>query len=73
MPVTTLVAPSETTVIPTSTPITPVTIVVAGVTTGGFTEWQIPTPASAPNRIRRMLGGGVVFTERFGNKIGLLR
>jgi hypothetical protein len=43
---------------------------VLGSTSGGFTEWSIPTASSDPIYIA--FGSGVVFTESASDKIGML-
>jgi streptogramin lyase len=78
-PVVTVVPPTTSTVVPTTSTLTPVKATVTpvqtsvnGVRTGGFFEWTVPTAASFPGSIAFQRWGGLVFTERLGNKIGLL-
>jgi streptogramin lyase len=78
-PVTTSETPVSTTVTPTSRTLTPtVTKVqptvaqkVNPVVAGGFAEWAIPTTDSGPGGIAA-IDGILLFTERAGNKVGLL-
>jgi virginiamycin B lyase len=53
------------------TKVTPTTTTVAGVVTGGFTEWTIPTVDSQALGIVS-IGNIVAFTEYTGNKIATL-
>jgi virginiamycin B lyase len=79
VPVVTPVVPAVSAV--TSTPYTltpdpttvppPTTTNVAGVKTGGFTEWTIPTAASGPLGIS-VIGNTTVFTEYNADKIATL-
>jgi len=56
---------------PTQTTVQPSSANVAGVVTGGFTEWTIPTAASGPLGIN-VVGNMVVFTEYNAGKIATL-
>jgi hypothetical protein len=55
------------------TPVAPVSTVVPGVRSGGFVEWTIPTANSLPGGLSQSEDNALLFTERTGNKIGLLR
>ena len=72
-PTVTLVTPTSSTLGRTSTAVTPTITNVAGVITGGFEQWVVPTPASNNYALTKLPGGGVAFTEANGNKIGTLR
>ena len=78
-PVTTSETPVSTTVTPTSRTLTrtqskvqpTVTQNVNPVVTGGFAEWAVPTTDSGPGGIATV-DGILLFTERAGNKVGVL-
>jgi virginiamycin B lyase len=63
---TTLPASASTTLAPTVTE-------VAGVETGGFTEWAVPTPGSGLVGLTRYRGNGGAFCESVANKVGIVR
>lgn len=72
-PSVTTVTPTITTLTQTSAVVTPTTTNVAGVITGGFEHWVIPSPGSDDYAIAKLPGGGLAFTEANGNKIATLR
>jgi streptogramin lyase len=72
VPVDSVVTPSTFGVSKTNTTVTPVRTLVTGVRTGEFVEWAVPTAGSLPGGISRLEDEGLLFTERTGNKIGLL-
>lgn len=71
-PVDTITLPYPIMVSKVSTTVTPVRTEVIGVRTGPFVEWAIPTAASFPGGLDELPDGGLIFTERVGNKIGLM-
>ena len=71
-PVSTTVTPTTRTLTKTVTEVQPGIIQgVNPVVTGGFAEWSVPTTDSGPGGVADF-DGVVLFTERAGNKIGLL-
>lgn len=75
-----VVAPTATTVTPVTATLTRATAVVrptitsvAGVSTGAFEQWTVPTANSDNYAIAKLPWRGVAFTEANGNKIGTLR
>jgi hypothetical protein len=46
---------------------------VAGVITGGFEEWLVPTANSNNYAVAKLPGCGLAFSEANGNKLGTLR
>jgi hypothetical protein len=71
-PVTTLVVPVTRSLTPVVTKVTPVITKVTGVVTGGFIEWAVPTLLSGPGGVATLGDDILLFTERSGNKIGVL-
>lgn len=72
-PTVTVVTPTTSALGRTSTVVTPTVTSVAGVMTGGFEEWVVPTSNSNDYALTSLPGGGLAFTEANGNKIGTLR
>jgi hypothetical protein len=78
IPTSTIITPVDSTAtvasstpVKTVTQVTPVTTVVPSVTNGAYTFWPIPTAAAGFGEFASSVGGGLFFTERTGNKIGL--
>lgn len=65
------VSPTTVTLTPSQTMVQPSAANVAGVVTGGFTEWTIPTATSGPLGIN-VVGNLIVFTEYNAGKIATL-
>jgi len=71
-PAVTTETPTTTSMKPTTSTVTPAQTYVNALTTGQFTEWNIPTSGNFPWGIASPGGGEVWFTELSANKIGLL-
>jgi len=71
-PIDTTTLSSTITALKVSTTVVPTRINVIGVSTGPFVEWPIPTVGSTPGGLDKFPDGGLIFTERDGNKIGLM-
>jgi streptogramin lyase len=71
-PVVNTVVPVTRSLTPVVTKGAPVTTKVIGVVTGGFIEWAVPTLASGPGGVADLGPDILLFTERSGNKIGIL-
>ncbi len=71
VPTTTKIHSLRGTLTPVTTVVLPTATVVNPVTTGGFTEWAVPTPSSQPFGIS-LSGGTTFFTEYNANQVATL-
>lgn len=72
VPITNSVTPKPYNLKPKVFPVTPSVNNVAGVSSGGYTEWPIPTPNSGPLGVAGFGAGSIIFAEFNTGKIGIM-